>query len=390
MTDPAAAMRRDLQRPLDESMPEDAPAAAAADGHTAATVEVTAVTPSVTDVPTATVATETVVSAVDEPTVGDDAGEAAPVGEAVRPRRHRRRLLRAPAVAGRAALRAATATARGTRRATRAARRWARGPTGRLVLPAALVFTLIATATTTGAVLIPLAGPAVEAPPPPSGAPVPAAVPTSDPLPPLPTPGTEGFPGTGPDRLPADALRGWAQQMSARTGIPVVALQAYGYAELVLAETTPRCHLSWTTLAAIGQVESNHGRAGGATLQPDGRAWPPIIGLPLDGQGDRMLVRDTDQGLLDGDPVYDRAVGPMQFIPSTWRREQVDATGDGIADPHNIHDAALAAANYLCRNNRDLATPTGWWQAVLSYNNVTEYAQQVFDVADDYGRRSRG
>lgn len=177
--------------------------------------------------------------------------------------------------------------------------------------------------------------------------------------------------------------------MSERTGIPVIALQAYGYAELVLARTNPGCHLSWTTLAAIGRVESNHGSAGGARLLPDGRALPAIIGAPLDGAPGRELIPDTDGGALDGDAEYDRAVGPMQFIPQTWRREAVDADGDGVADIHNLNDAALAAANYLCRHGGDLSTPEGWWRAVLAYNNVQAYAEAVFAAADDYGRRSR-
>ena len=187
----------------------------------------------------------------------------------------------------------------------------------------------------------------------------------------------------------AEALAGWAEPMSTRTGIPVIALQAYGYAELVLASTDPDCRLSWTTLAAIGRVESNHGQAGSARLLPDGRALPPIFGAPLDGAPGRELIPDTDNGVLDDDDEYDRAVGPMQFIPQTWRREAVDATGDRVADIHNINDAALAAANYLCRHGGDLSTPQGWWRAVLAYNNVQAYAEAVFDAADDYGRRSR-
>lgn len=178
--------------------------------------------------------------------------------------------------------------------------------------------------------------------------------------------------------------------MSTRTGIPAEALQAYGYAEVVLSQTQPSCQLSWTTLAAIGRVESDHGRIGEATIGPDGRVSPPIIGPPLDGTGGNRLIEDTDLGALDGDPVFDRAVGPMQFIPQTWQQEQVDATGDGVADPQNIHDAALAAANYLCRGGRDLSIASDWWAAVLSYNEVHSYAEDVFATANDYGRRSQG
>lgn len=184
-------------------------------------------------------------------------------------------------------------------------------------------------------------------------------------------------------------VRGWAQQLSTRTGISVVALQAYGYAELVVSETTPGCGLSWTTLAAIGRAESGHGGTGGATPLPDGRALPQIIGPPLDGGGDRKRILDTDGGSVDGDSTYDRAVGPMQFIPDTWQQQRVDASGDGVADPHNIHDAALAAANYLCADGRDVTTPEGWWAAVLAYNDVQSYALDVFNTANDYGSRSR-
>ena len=87
--------------------------------------------------------------------------------------------------------------------------------------------------------------------------------------------------------------------------------------------------------------------------------------------------------------MYDHAVGPMQFIPGTWQTYQVDADGDGVADPNDINDATLAAANYLCAGGRDLATSGGWWGAVLSYNAIQQYAQKVFDAANDYGQRAR-
>jgi len=294
------------------------------------------------------------------------------------------------------------------RRAGRAFRAWSRGPSGRLVLPGALLLALIGVTAAAGALVLPATAPeprAADVPPAvtadptfPGGVPSTAppalpgdtAFPTAPVFPTSPTsPTSTGGVPQQPTGRPADALANWAQQLSVRVSIPVTALQAYGYAELVVGSTTPACGLRWTTLAAIGLVESGHGSANGATLTPSGQALPPIIGLPLDGNGGRGLIRDTDAGQLDNDRTYDRAVGPMQFIPSTWRTAGVDADNDSIKDPHDIDDAALAAANYLCSGARDLATPSGWWSAILSYNDVRRYAQAVYDAANRYGTLSR-
>jgi membrane-bound lytic murein transglycosylase B len=166
-------------------------------------------------------------------------------------------------------------------------------------------------------------------------------------------------------------------------------MQAYGYAELQVGQTAPGCQLRWTTLAAIGQVESAHGRANGAILGANGIAAPEIIGLALDGNGGRMRILDTEDGRLDRDATYDRAVGPMQFIPTTWEEIGADADGDGVENPHSIDDAALAAGNYLCKGGRNLSVASDWWSAILSYNDVRPYAQSVFNAANKYGTDSR-
>jgi membrane-bound lytic murein transglycosylase B len=151
----------------------------------------------------------------------------------------------------------------------------------------------------------------------------------------------------------------------------------------------PHCRLSWVTLAGIGRIESNHGRFGGAKLDADGRPSRPIIGVPLDGSGGVREITDTDGGTFDGDTTHDRAVGPMQFIPSTWARWAADGDRDGVGDPQDMDDAALAAGRYLCAGGRDTGTAQGWWAAVLSYNHSVEYGQRVFGVADAYGRGGR-
>jgi membrane-bound lytic murein transglycosylase B len=117
------------------------------------------------------------------------------------------------------------------------------------------------------------------------------------------------------------------------SGIPEVALDAYLDGADLTNSIEPDCGLPWSVLAAIGRVESDHGRFGGAQLRVDGYGTKPIRGIALDGRPGIALVRDTDRGALDGDDIYDRAVGPMQIIPSTWDAIGVDANDDGRPTP---------------------------------------------------------
>lgn len=185
---------------------------------------------------------------------------------------------------------------------------------------------------------------------------------------------------------PADQLREWSTPRAEKTGIPVIALEAYAYAAKVAERENPRCKIAWTTLAGIGTVESHNGTYHGAVLQPNGDALPPIRGVRLDGSNGNLRLPDTDKGALDGDANQDRAMGPMQFIPETWRIYGVRAAGEGEPSPDNIDDAALSAAGYLCSRGGDLSTTDGWIKALWAYNMSDVYAEQVRDWATAYAK----
>ncbi|WP_431783921.1 lytic murein transglycosylase [Streptomyces chumphonensis] len=167
----------------------------------------------------------------------------------------------------------------------------------------------------------------------------------------------------------------------AEAGVPATVLAAYRRAESTLRSEQPRCNLSWQLLAAIGKVES--GQARGGALDAEGTTLSPIRGPKLDGNG-FADISDTDNGAYDGDTVHDRAVGPMQFIPSTWATWGADGNGDGARDPDNIFDAALAAGRYLCAADRDLADPADLERALLSYNPSREYLNTVLSWLEFY------
>lgn len=166
--------------------------------------------------------------------------------------------------------------------------------------------------------------------------------------------------------------------------IPTVALQAYQRAGWVMDEAAPRCRLHWPLLAAVGRVESDHGRSGGSVLGDDGTSSPAIVGAPLDGEGRVPVVRDTDAGVVDGDEAWDRAVGPLQLLPSTWNAVAVDGDGDGERSVHDVDDAALAAAVFLCTVRSRLDEPDNARAALLRYNRSHAYVSLVMSYARRY------
>jgi len=178
-----------------------------------------------------------------------------------------------------------------------------------------------------------------------------------------------------------DPTTTWARQRAGRLGMGWPALRAYGRAQLSVRASNPACRVTWTTLAAIGWVETHNGTYGGSVVGADGVVRPTIVGPALDGAGGRALVRSTDGGSLDGDRVYDRAVGPMQFIPTTWRSY-------GRGNPSDFDAAAAAAARYLCAVD-DAASSSGWRRAVLAYNRSDAYVGDVYAAAQWYAANSK-
>jgi membrane-bound lytic murein transglycosylase B len=163
-------------------------------------------------------------------------------------------------------------------------------------------------------------------------------------------------------------------------GIPSIALAAYRSAEQKMAVAAPACGVSWNLLAGIGRIESGH--AGGGAVDARGTAVVPIYGPALDGTlpGNEVIISSS----VGNQVTYARAMGPMQFLPGTWARYASDGKGDGVADPQNLFDSALAAARYLCSGGFNLRDPSQVMAAIMRYNNSAAYAQNVLGWAAAY------
>ncbi|CAN5796320.1 hypothetical protein BH24ACT3_BH24ACT3_12620 [soil metagenome] len=146
------------------------------------------------------------------------------------------------------------------------------------------------------------------------------------------TTGPEVPPSAGPARLEGVTP-------AAFDDIPTPLIRTYQQA----AATCPG--LPWTVLAGIGKVETDHDRA----------------------------TAVSSAG----------ALGPMQFLPATWRAYGVDADGDGRTDVHDPVDATHGAAAYLCRNGG--GDPERLWDAVWNYNHAGWYVERVLELAAGYG-----
>lgn len=189
---------------------------------------------------------------------------------------------------------------------------------------------------------------------------------------------------TGTDAVAPNGVALFRISTETDSGLPRAARRAYVAAAASIARERPDCDLPWQLLAGIGRVETDHGRFGGSRLGVDGVSRPLIRGIALDGVGPVAAIRDSDGGRLDGDRTWDRAVGPMQFIPSTWRAAGRDGDGDGVRDPDDLDDAALAAAAYLCPTSGTILDETVMRRQVFAYNHSDYYVDLVIAFAIGY------
>ncbi|MCX4451708.1 bifunctional lytic transglycosylase/C40 family peptidase [Streptomyces sp. NBC_01789] len=171
-------------------------------------------------------------------------------------------------------------------------------------------------------------------------------------------------------------------------GIDPVMLSAYSRAAAQVNAVRPKCKgMRWSVIAGIGKIESNH--AAGHTIAADGNITPRILGVRLNGSGiggNHTTFTDTDRGQYDGDTSYDRAVGPMQFLPSTWNGPTgQDGNNDGVKNPHNAFDAALGTAAYLCGTaTTDLSKAAQLRKAIYRYNHSNTYVDDVTKHITEY------
>lgn len=136
-----------------------------------------------------------------------------------------------------------------------------------------------------------------------------------------------------------------------QAGIPPRVLTA------IVAASKVECHIPWYVLGGISKVESEH--ADNGHLDANGNTIGTI-------NGPYISWLDTE------------AVGPFQFIPSSW-----ELFGNG-GNPNNIDDAAMAAARHLCASGKGRTDEAGLREAIYGYNHSQEYVDKVMYWARTY------
>ncbi|WP_019202590.1 lytic transglycosylase domain-containing protein, partial [Tsukamurella sp. 1534] len=162
-------------------------------------------------------------------------------------------------------------------------------------------------------------------------------------------------------------------------GIPGAAYAAYKAAADRMALEAPSCGIEWNLVAAIGRIESGH--ADGGNVDASGLTLTPIEGPVLDGSlAGNAVIRDG--------AGFARAMGPMQFLTTTWSLFGGDNNGDGRADVNNVRDAAYGAARYLCSSSSGLESESGQRVAVFAYNQSNSYVDNVVAWSKAYRDRA--
>ncbi|GAA1475493.1 hypothetical protein P4N68_01585 [Corynebacterium felinum] len=180
-----------------------------------------------------------------------------------------------------------------------------------------------------------------------------------------------------------DQLADWAHDRAKPYNIPERALKAYAYAAWKVKDDS-QCTIGWPTLAAIGEIYSNHARAHNTEITEDGLTSIKLRGLDNMGP-DKPIVPDTDGGASDGNPINDIAIGPMQIMPSRWEQFAESTEPNHTPNPYDIDDAALTTARILCSQG-NLSTPEGWDRAIKLIAPSPDVVKKIHARAQELSR----
>ncbi|MFT4200093.1 lytic murein transglycosylase [Gordonia sp. (in: high G+C Gram-positive bacteria)] len=186
--------------------------------------------------------------------------------------------------------------------------------------------------------------------------------------------------------IPSTQLKQWSELHAGPYEIPERALRSYAYAAAAMGKAQPGCGLGWSTLAAIGDISSDHGSASSGIITGEGIVVPALRNLTQANPAHAKPAADTDAGKYDGNETIDVTMGPMQILPSRWEQFATDADNDGRADPDNYDDATLTAARFLCAAGGNLRNGEGWANAVSQFNRTPGFVEKVHAKAMTYGR----
>ncbi len=190
-------------------------------------------------------------------------------------------------------------------------------------------------------------------------------------------PATTTPPISAPPKVPESSeFDAWASKTSQWLDVPLRAMVGYAKATTKLTKDIPGCHLSWVTLAAVGKVTTDHGRARGGQLGTTG-----VLDKPLG----TIEVRDFYNQVVS----TPNAAGPMQLSPAIWGKYQESASG-GKPDVQNIDDAALTTGRALCADGHDLSQGQAWWNAVATLQPAPLFLHRTLATVNVYGTVGQG